>query len=526
MSARQSLVGALLALTCASITSIACKSQTARRSEETPAVARQPLAFVASLWEPTKNGHTDIPVCWQPASAARADFPSLSSTIRRLAVASWPVVSGVTFTGWESCSGAAIGIALRLSDTEASDADGLGRPVSGARTLTFKVTDAQLSAGLVPHLFGLALGFGKENDRADWPSTGPARCGGAQTLGTARRAPRTAPDRESVMATVGVDAAGNCLFGGASLTNYDAMVARSEYGWRTMWFTPLANWRNGANDHLTAWPDDRALPTSGPSDSFEGWIFTFPNLQSGTVELRLYRSSSDYATVAAGSPNEADVRALGYQPVYRPNGMIGAIFRTKQPGTVPLYQYFSASRGDYFATSSTQGMQAAMASGYELRGVEGYVFADVPYSMLGSWWSVLREDNLTTAVDSPLAEVADNSGYLYSGFEAPVFKYPVQGTVPLDNFWNGARADHFLLSNDASRSDALSAGYYYLRTEGHVRVEGAPSYGPLQSYFSAARGDYFTFVSAGARGAAAIAAYAYRQDEGYPLSQDFLVWGP
>jgi hypothetical protein len=523
VSARPITRSGLAALVCASM---ACKSQSARRSEEAPAVTRQPLAFVSSLWEPTKNGHTDIPVCWQPASAARADFTKLSPTIRRLAVASWPVVSGVTFTGWDQCSGAELGIALRLSDTEASDADGLGRPVGGARTLTFKVTDGQLSAGLVPHLFGLALGFGKENDRTDWPSTAPARCGGAQTLGTARRAPRTAPDRSSVMATVGVDAAGNCLFGGATLSNYDAMVARSEYGWRTMWFTPLASWWNGSNDHLAAWPDDRALPTSGPSESFEGWIFTFPNLQSGTVELRLYRSGTDYATVAAGSPNEADVRALGYQPVYRPNGMIGAIFGAQQPGTVPLYQYFSASRGDYFATSSTEGVQAAKASGYELRGIEGYVFASVPYSMLGSWWSRARGDNLTTAVDSPLAETADLSSYLYSGFEAPVFKHQVQGTVPLDNFYGGSNGDHFLLANDASRSAAVSAGYYRLRTEGYARVDGSPSYGPLQSYFSAARNDHFTFVSAGARGAAAIAGYTFGQNEGYPLSQDFLVWGP
>lgn len=401
---------------------------------------------------------------------------------------------------------------VRLDEFKKSDADGVGSPLSGDRTLTFRPSDPQLSAGLVPHLFGLAIGFGKENDRADWPSSWPSRCGASQTL-VPGNSFGTAPDLGSVMATTGQDAGGNCTYGSPTLSNYDAMAANSAYGPRHWGFVPLATWWDGpATDHRTV---DPRHGLSGPSAYFEGWTFSATGMHSGTVQLRHYRKDDDHVTVAAGSPTEELILSAFYEL----DGVIGAIFPTEQPGTVPLRQYWHPLRHDYFATASGPGMWAAIMAGYEYKGIEGYVFPDVPYTMLGGWWSQSREDNLTTAVDSPLAAAADGAGYSYFGFDSPVYKYPIAGTIPLDNYWSNARQDHFLLANPASRAAAEYGNLYtYVRTEGYVMTSGgSPSGRSLVSYWSSSRAEHFSAARPAFRQSATDGGYSMVRGEGYAL---------
>ena len=57
---------------------------------------------------------------------------------------------------------------------------------------------------------------------------------------------------------------------------------------------------------------------------------------------------------------------------YRFEGIIGRIYRSSHPGTVPLFRYFNRS-GDHFYTTNFQELGYGRA-GYNYQGIKGYVF--------------------------------------------------------------------------------------------------------------------------------------------------------
>ena len=91
-------------------------------------------------------------------------------------------------------------------------------------------------------------------------------------------------------------------------------------------------------------------------------------------------------------------------PDYRAYAIEGFVFLTAQPGTTPLYRWWSPSRGDNFTTSDPAwaGREGESRSGYQFVRIEGHLFAPggtqpdatVP---LDSSYSRGREDNYSSS---------------------------------------------------------------------------------------------------------------------------------
>jgi hypothetical protein len=64
----------------------------------------------------------------------------------------------------------------------------------------------------------------------------------------------------------------------------------------------------------------------------------------------------------------------GEIPLRGASALEGWVYPTQQPGTVPLYLYWSDARQDNFVTATAQGIADAVAAGYQRVRVEGYVF--------------------------------------------------------------------------------------------------------------------------------------------------------
>jgi hypothetical protein len=125
-------------------------------------------------------------------------------------------------------------------------------------------------------------------------------------------------------------------------------------------------------------------------------------------------------------------------------------------GTVPLYTWYSAARGDFFTTSSPEwraeiGTVRPGSGNYRLLRIEGYVFdpegtrppGTVP---LYHWWSASRQDNFLTtnpAWSGRIGDVRAGAGnYRLFRIEGYVFDRPYANTVPLYSLWNATLGDN------------------------------------------------------------------------------------
>ncbi len=122
---------------------------------------------------------------------------------------------------------------------------------------------------------------------------------------------------------------------------------------------------------------------------------------------------------------------------------------------------FSDGR-DYYTTATTQGNNDAVANGYKLVRVEGYVFTSQQ-----------------------------------------------AGTAPLKQYWSEQRHDHWLLSRDIPKNVEKNGAYQFVRIEGYVYTNAQPGTVALQ-HFSLVRGDNFTFASQQSESAARAANYGQR----------------
>ena len=71
-------------------------------------------------------------------------------------------------------------------------------------------------------------------------------------------------------------------------------------------------------------------------------------------------------------------------------------------------------------------------------------------------------------------------------------RYSLPGTSKLRNYWHATRQDHFATATSAGISDALAAGYKYVRSEGYLFTNGTTGSTPVWLYWHAGRGDNFT----------------------------------
>jgi hypothetical protein len=161
----------------------------------------------------------------------------------------------------------------------------------------------------------------------------------------------------------------------------------------------------------------------------------------------------------------------GLDDIIRAPGDDGA--RNRPPDhLIPLYEWYSAARGDHFTTSDPDwaGEPGIERAGYRLVRIAGYVFDPArpqPQNTIPmvSWYSPGRGDNfLTTQVNNYEPE------YRRVRLEGYVFAQSYAGTVPLHRWYNRERTDNFTTTSPFWQGAIGEArqGYVKSRVAGHL----------------------------------------------------------
>jgi hypothetical protein len=191
-------------------------------------------------------------------------------------------------------------------------------------------------------------------------------------------------------------------------------------------------------------------------------------------------SSTDLSTPSLNSapPTQSPNPSISTSPrVQSPNPSTTAVQTRFSPQAsepkqetrlIPLYNWWSPSREDNFATTNTE---FNGGPDYQQFRVEGYVFDPALPRRSGTiplylWWSSSREDNFTTTYASfdgyPDYRRARIEGYIFD----PSLPQPPR-TVALRSYWSPSREDNF-----ATIDSNFDGGpdYDNFRLEGYVRV--------------------------------------------------------
>jgi M6 family metalloprotease-like protein len=183
--------------------------------------------------------------------------------------------------------------------------------------------------------------------------------------------------------------------------------------------------------------------------------------------------------------------------------LFGSLVAVHANAVVPLYTWFSPSRGDYFTTSNPLWAGAPgdrKPPDYIFMRREGSVFSpDAPQPEdtvpLYSWWSRERGDNfLTTDPRWRGTPGATQSGYVFARLEGYVHTRPVMGTVPLRAYWNRRDADNYTTTDrhfDETRPPVNFVGgatYGYIYGSEHDERAQAFGFGAMKVNGRAATG--------------------------------------
>jgi hypothetical protein len=132
--------------------------------------------------------------------------------------------------------------------------------------------------------------------------------------------------------------------------------------------------------------------------------------------------------------------------------------------------------------------------------------------MLALYWSNTNVDNATMASGASRAE-AQTAGYVFVRNEAMVFKDYKPGLVPLHLYFG--RTDFYTTATVNGLNDASDAHYLFRRLEGWVYATQQPGTVPLYLYWNATRNDNFVTASAQGIADAKAAGYDPIRVEGY-----------
>lgn len=455
------------------------------------------------LTEPTWPSGV-VPVCWEPASVARADFSLRSRQVRDLANASWPTVANIEFTGWGTCP-TTTSYVVRIALNDSGNADALIGYYSNSY-MNLGVARSDFTGGLVAHEFGHVLGFRHEMSRPDFVDDASGGCREGDVSGGTYL--NTPADRQSIMASTGY-----CQHN-TQLSMWDIVGSINAYGPRTNIVSPLVTAYNGTRqDHATiATPAAIAAATTAAYSWPYAEGFVFNSQIQGTVPLKLYwhpTRQDNYSTATA--TGESLAISAGYTFVRNE----GYVFSASQPGTIAVKQFWHPTRLDNMLTTSATGESIALAAGYSFARIEGYIPQTTPYALGWTYWQPTDLDNLVAAQSSATSVNAANAGYGFSGFDGAFWRFAYPGTTPLKTYFSNSRKDHFALGTAASETAATAAGYSFVGNEGYVHTGTQPGESTINSYWHATRQDHFTTV--GRKTWATGSGYSLVRTEGYAI---------
>jgi hypothetical protein len=133
------------------------------------------------------------------------------------------------------------------------------------------------------------------------------------------------------------------------------------------------------------------------------------------------------------------------------------------------------------------------------------------------YWSPDREDNFTTATKQGKTD-AMAAGYQFIRNEGYCFRWQKRGTKPLKLYWSEARGDNFTTATKQGRIDAENAGYQFIRIEGYCFRKWRKGTVPLKLYWNPNREDNFTTSTKQGEADAKAAGYQFIRIEGYVYS--------
>jgi hypothetical protein len=144
---------------------------------------------------------------------------------------------------------------------------------------------------------------------------------------------------------------------------------------------------------------------------------------------------------------------------------------------LPLVTFYSPGRGDFFTTSQPAWTCKVLGTcgadpNYHAMGMQGHVFNPAHARPAGTvplyhWWSVSRGDNFLTTDPRWAGVVGDfRDGYRLFRIEGYIRSSAISGnTVELASYWNPTTADNAAVNPLRS---APPAGWTRYRTEGHL----------------------------------------------------------
>ncbi len=197
----------------------------------------------------------------------------------------------------------------------------------------------------------------------------------------------------------------------------------------------------------------------------------------------------------------------------------GVTFSNAQGVDVRIYNYYSPSRVDNFATTNPSWAgnigDVKEGSDYRLHRIEGRMFnPDRPQPdgtvPVYSWYNPSRGDNFMTSDPRWRGAPGDTRSpdYLFvrmEGYAFDPFMPPPQGAIPLYSWYDGSRGDNFATTNrvyaGVSGVSGRPPNYRYVRREGYVlpyhpRPDLASIILPVYFHFQEAFTDWTTGLPA------------------------------